>query len=348
MYDGCKWPWTGLTIDPQGYIALCCNTNERKYLKTHISDIDDIETFFYESEHMERARKEFLETGWRKLNHCVMCQLGKGDWTMETANKLTGFNLSYLEFSMSNICNQMCVTCSSYFSNKWIKQEPLFGRTANDMYSLTDKDIKTLEKGFSTLEQLQLKGGEPLADSRNIKFLETLFEVNDKAFVTMCSNMQNIPKKFWDLLKKHPTRFKMMVSMDGLGKQFDWVRGGDFDKVMRNCKGVYEITGEKLYVNTVASIYTIKNLKQILDYTRDTEFLQNSYDHLDKVLVCLYPRWASHVFVMEQDEYMDCIKDIPYCKLHEEKCQVDKYEYDQYVKHTSTMNGIRGFDINAL
>ena len=51
---------------------------------------------------------------------------------------------------------------------------------------------------------------------------------------------------------------------------------------------------------------------------------------------------------MEQDEYMDCIKDIPYCKLHEEKCQVDKYEYDQYVKHTSTMNGIRGFDINAL
>ena len=125
-----------------------------------------------------------------------MCQLGKGDWTMETANQLTGFNLSYLEFSMSNICNQMCVTCSSYFSNKWIKQEPLFGRTANDMYSLTDKDIKTLEKGFSTLEQLQLKGGEPLADSRNIKFLETLFEVNDKAFVTMCSNMQNIPKKF--------------------------------------------------------------------------------------------------------------------------------------------------------
>ena len=56
MYDGCKWPWTGLTIDPQGYVLVPLQIENDTQILQH-SHYNNMEEFVEYVEHMYPKNK---------------------------------------------------------------------------------------------------------------------------------------------------------------------------------------------------------------------------------------------------------------------------------------------------
>ena len=76
----CKAPFLGLTIDPSGWLTLCCATNNRQYFKTRVQDVEDLNDFFLGEEY-EHLRKQMKSDGLGSISQCVGCWGSmNGEW----------------------------------------------------------------------------------------------------------------------------------------------------------------------------------------------------------------------------------------------------------------------------
>ena len=91
------------------------------------------------------------------------------------------------------------------------------------------------------LKELQLKGGEPLMDIRNVQILDALSKVNPECNVIICTNGQNISRSFLDVIKKNPKQYQIGVSIDGINEIYNWIRGGEWNKTIITMQKIYEI-----------------------------------------------------------------------------------------------------------
>ena len=199
----CEAPFLGITIDPAGNINMCCNTMDRQQFDTKITDIDDLEKFF-KGKQYERLRKKMANLGMERIKNCEVCWIVNQGREAEVTNyhrrakdiaqggipRLSAPNphksfkiedpveLQYLEMTTSNVCNQTCVMCDSFFSTKWKKIEHNFKRTVHPTFSMSDESVDKILKVLPKLKILQIKGGEPFADKNNLKILTKLALVN--------------------------------------------------------------------------------------------------------------------------------------------------------------------------
>lgn len=298
----CKAPLVHLNISPQGYIILCCEY--RKLQIAHIDDIDDLEKFFNSSV-MDYYREEISYKGNTKnLESCKACywKTMKGEKTFRAtlekyhtfpneANdkkaRENGINvpIRFLEFTLSNICNQVCAMCSSFSSNKWQDLDKELGRTVFPLQKLGDDAISKIEKILYGLDYIEIKGGEPFADIRNLRILKKLAEVNPKCTIKIVSNMHHITPEAMEILKKFPNT-KIFASVDGTNKIYDWIRGGNFNKTVSTMEKYYSETGNKVQIATTVSLYNFFNLLDIQNYFEDKEYISNIvFDNW-----CRYPK----------------------------------------------------------
>jgi len=287
----CKAPLVTLNISPQGYINLCCEY--RKLKISHIDEIDNLEDFFNSSV-MDYYRKEISEKGNTKnLESCKVCykntMMGMETFRtrlekyhtfpneeLDKKAREVGINvpIRYLEFTLSNICNQVCAMCSSFSSNKWQELDKKFERKVYPLMKLSDNAISKIEKILYGLDYIEIKGGEPFADIRNLRILKKLAEVNSKCNVKIMSNMHHITPEAMEILKKFPNT-KIFASVDGTDKIYDWIRGGNFKKTVNTMEKYYNETGNKVHIATTISLYNFFNLLDIQNYFEDKEYISN-------------------------------------------------------------------------
>jgi len=299
----CAVPFTGMTINPLGQITLCCMTPG--HVVGSLNEIPDL-TKFYNSAVMEPYRSE-MEEGrinslvpcsnfcWKKYSqgqHSFMTIANQSphfakafdaDWQLRKANRPRP--VRFLEYTCSNICNQTCATCSSFFSSKWrdIEQQfsseemKRFDRHIVDTQSLSDEDIEKIMEILPGLSQLVVKGGEPFADKNNIRVLDALLDVNPQCAVSIVSNMQSISESTFKVLEKIKTNrvenFKLAASIDGIGKVYEWIRSTPFGKTIRNLERFYEITGRKTDISACISILNYFHLEAIVEYFVDKKYV---------------------------------------------------------------------------
>jgi MoaA/NifB/PqqE/SkfB family radical SAM enzyme len=342
----CKAPFLGLTIDPAGWLSLCCATNNRKYFSTQITDIEDLNDFFLGEEY-SHIREQMKDEGLGSVSQCVNCRGSlSGKWTEADNYNLKHYEqplkIRYLELTTSNTCNQTCVTCNSYFSSKWRKIEEQFNRQAFPSYHLKDDSVEKICKVLPDLKYLQIKGGEPFADKNNLKILRELAAVNPSCELIITSNFQNIPDEWYEalfLLKN----IKVGASIDGVGKTYDWIRGGNFDDTVANMKKFYDITGIPLIVNICVSLYNISVLNEIYDYFKDADYV----DHIISNNMVVQPEYLA-IDLMKKSKILELVgdKDDKFSNIRS-VVTIDPKEYliKQFFRHTETMNKIRGFNI---
>ena len=274
----CKAPFLGMTIDPSGILTLCCNTSDRNYFRTNITDVDDLSEFFL-GEKYNYVREIMKKDGMFGHRQCKHCWAAKDGYWEEINNYNTKtysepLKIRYLELTTSNVCNQTCVTCSSYFSSKWRKIESQFGRDIHPSSYLKDESIEKIMKVLPDLNYIQIKGGEPFADRNNLKILKRLAEVNPNCEVTLTSNFQNISEEWWPVLKLL-RNIKAGASIDGINETYDWIRGGNFSDTESNMQKFFMITKNRVTVNVCISIYNIFELKSISDYFTGRPYIKN-------------------------------------------------------------------------
>ena len=308
----CLVPETGLTIDPIGEIVLCCAGDNVSI--GHIKDIDDI-THFFNSDVYNKLRKDFKEEKFPK--QCSVCTVHHEAGRIARFHAYNRFSfptfeedtnsdiipIRFLEISTSNICNQMCVTCSGKYSSKWAPYEQyaldvgMDWRNENhkfhtEMYKMTDTDVEKILKIVPGLQHLTIKGGEPFADPNNIKILERVAEANPKCRIEICTNMQLVTDKVIELLYRID-EVHIQASIDGTYELYDWIRGGHFNKTVDNINRYHAYGGRDVMIVATISIYNWMHVTDLIDYWKDIK----GVPRINIANLVTFPKYCSPLYL---------------------------------------------------
>ena len=298
----CSVPETGLTISPIGEIVLCCAGDNVAI--GHIKDIEDINDFFYSDVYNDIRKKFQLNEFPPQCEVCVHHHKAGRAARFEAYNryKFSAPGLKFLEISTSNICNQMCVTCSGKYSSKWApyEQNTIFNRNENHkfftkMYKMTNADVNKVLKIIPGLDHLTIKGGEPFADPNNIKILECVADTNPKCRVQISTNFQLVTDNVIELLHRIDD-VNIQASIDGTHELYDWIRGGHFDKTIDNINKYHEYAGRDVIVFGTISIYNWMHIVELIEFFKDIK----GVPRINLGNIVTFPEYCSPLYLKPQ------------------------------------------------
>ena len=292
--NDCKYVHGSLIVHPTGYIGSCCYSDQRSSGKIHIDDVDDLHEYFMNSEWMSELRS----TPWRDHPHCAGClekeQQGLSTGFDNAENRLPNLDISKgpqltnLEITASNLCNQQCFACNSQFSTKWIKDDMALADHPDGKFNhrgkgslghiqqLSDGAIAKIKKLFPYIKSIELKGGEPIIDVNNISILEEIAEKWKDIQVTVCTNMQVMNDRAFNALTAliKENRITICCSVDGVGDVFNYTRGGNWEKLIENMDRLGAV-GASLSVQPMLTIANIYDAPNIVEFFAGKEYVND-------------------------------------------------------------------------
>ena len=366
----CYIPFHGFCINPSGHLSYCCmdytldsfEDQSRVYKPVHIDEVEDLQEWWQKT--YEPVWDTYLQDKQHLINPCFKC-FGKEAEDKRPVKESYDDNLKdglvkwkfdfikptvrFLEYTISNICNQMCVMCSGRCSTQWHDYDEQFGRRKGKLTRISNKSIEKIKKLVPNLNVIFVKGGEPFADVKNMEILEYVADVNPNCLILMTSNIQSITKKNFNILKKLKN-LKIYASIDGVGEVYNWIRGGNFDNMIENAKKIYYECGHQIEPSTTITIYNFFSLEKIIEYFNDKPYVvhQQCYN------VVNWPDWSSiqyipkYVFKSTMDNYQKTLtkyKRVELGNLLKLENKFNEKVINESKKYTERMNSIRGFDI---
>jgi len=283
----CPMVFTGMTINPDGKLVLCCNST--KIDIGHISEVEDLQEYYTHSTAYNAVRDQ-MKNGELPADRCQICIRKRKEknntaaidqwvkrmvpWPPTPEN-----TIEFLEFTASNMCNQTCTMCGSLYSSKWgdLEREAIdFGLTfrndtpwrsgSHPIYSISDDDMKKIYKLLPNLKRIVIKGGEPFADKRNIELIRRCNEMENPPKLSIITNFATVPPKVMKLISEYRGFIIFNCSIDGLYEQYDWIRGSSFKQTIGNMDRYYEATGKKSIVALSPTLYSIFNLREAVEF----------------------------------------------------------------------------------
>jgi len=384
----CNMPYYGMTIHSNGDLGICCSQN-REFNYGHISETEDLYDAWLEHDNILKLR---YEDGEDRQKACGTCLKHKNLGIVNRWHEINRTEIllrkipidgkiRFLEFTTSNICNQACSSCSSFFSTKWIPIEkqalemglPLdewknqkgggFNSFGHKQYRMSNEDVKKIIKILPDLHILYIKGGEPFADQLNFQILEELIKVNPQCRVMITSNVSKIPQKFINILKKI-SYVSISCSIDGINETYKYIRSTPFNKTIENIKRWHNsnING---HVNVSYNI-SMHNFYHTIDFLK--WFNENLLEEVNTVKIQSWipsPRYLAPVILLDESEIINNIEEIKKLKLPKERFKLDfliqkKDAFNNKTPHevellkkrfrsyTHFMNFVRGIDIFDL
>lgn len=325
--DGfCMMPWTHLQVRPDGGVYSCCLADMMSPLgNLHGKSLPEI----WNSDEMKKLRREMLEGG--KPSQCTYCyglEKDTGGSFRQYANRkfahhykpmieatepdgsVSKFNVVYIDFRLSNLCNLRCRSCGNYASSSWFKDE-------KNMRTLPRKLIDTwrgttpkesviraykepgqleniLEQVIPNLEEVYFAGGEPLLMEEHYKILDALIGAG-RTNITIRYNTNFSKLEFRGRevtnLWKHFSDIAVQASLDGAHERGEYMRKGQVwartianrEKLARECPHV------KFEVSATVSAYNVWHIPDFfrewvdLGYVAEDKFTMNPLygpDHL--------------------------------------------------------------------
>ena len=326
----------GLTINPDGSIVLCCVSSQNKL--AHISEIDDLNQFYNSS--LFNYIREKMKSGLLPTETCQACNFARkqghtaaiDSWVPEkikwTSDDIDYHTISFLEFAPSNICNQNCVMCGSFYSSKWVEWEldaiedgltfrfkekhQYVTNFHNEVWSMDDKDLQKIYDVLPNVKRINLKGGEPFADKRNYDLIRHCIKLDNPPMISATTNFSTIPNEIMDLICDYP-KFRMGVSIDGTDKVYEWVRGASYKQTIDNCHTYMKRSNNGILVVTATpTIYTLYSLDDYMLEMKSLGFKRMQF------MSCTSPKYVS----IEAEENLD-------------------YYVQKYEKFLSTYDGMK-------
>ena len=250
----CVLPWYSVEINGKNKTPCCLLTkgyNITQVKKDLLSDVPskacqkcwDIELSGQDSRRVQENR--FLD--WKLDRDIEEIQNDCIDGHAQT---------SMYQVTLSNLCNQACVTCNSAASTKWAEIEKKMGMISSSIYR---SDLIDHEINFDTVQRINLLGGEPMFDPRSFELLRKLLDHgNDQCFVSFVTNGS---VRLTGLQKNTLQKFKNLnicFSIDGIQSRFEYMRWpGKWNTLLKNLDQYKTITDNFSVSYTISAVNAI-------------------------------------------------------------------------------------------
>ena len=303
----CLLPWMHIEADAMGNAKPCCLYEDAvgDFKTDSLKDI-------WNGEKLVNLRNDFLVGN--KPNGCNKCwhaeDAGIKSKRMTDNQKLDSYNFRtlyqsndipypvYYDLKLGTVCNLKCRTCSTASSFKWEEDEiALHGHSLNPnvkSYWISDEaPIWTeIEKHLAQVAYFDFTGGEPFLIKKHVEILQKCVDkgfannisihYNTNGTIHPTKNLLNIWKRF-----KH---VHVMVSLDGIGEQFEYMR---HPAVWKEVEATFKFLRQQDYLHTTIC-YTVSalNLYYIPEFLEwcDTQNLEWHETYLNTLY---YPTYLS-------------------------------------------------------
>ena len=292
----CPIPFNTISWHPSGHISRCMMSDDN--MGTH-----------YDSEHMQRLRRDMLAGKWDTYG-CTSClnKEKKGyrsqrmswlrnDKIKHLGNpepyrnpKLTGNQISHLFINFSNVCNFKCRMCSANFSNSLIpenkhmlekfpleyKKVPLQNqKNFNDIIGYLEKNLDILPG----IKSIWMTGGEPFMTDDPYKLIDLIVEHGKPEELDIVITTNGSKLDFEKLEKFNKVKkLTLDLSIDAVGPLFEYMRSNKvftWSQMEDTCKKLFEYKK----INKEWFNFFINSSYQIFNYDNLLEFYDFIYDH---------------------------------------------------------------------
>ena len=174
--------------------------------------------------------------------------------------------LKAIQFKLSNRCQLVCAHCGPLLSSSWGKSIGIKDYVKD--YTMTERVIQEILDIVPTLDFVRFTGGEPWMDPMHKKLLKRLAKVDKQncelSYIT--NGLATVDYSLWKSWK----RVKIMLSIDGFGKAYEWFRrGASWNKLVHNYKQLKEIPNVDITINFSLTPWTINYLNQATEFFKD-------------------------------------------------------------------------------
>lgn len=282
-YKGCFLPLNAMAVHPHG---------ERKFCLTSTQPASQNKSEF-ESQRLQ-IHDELLQGNWP--SSCKSCHLKEDQdiqsrrtrtWERKIArygeanaidilSKQNKPYIRHLEITFSNLCNITCAMCSSEFSSSWIKLDKKaldlglgfreFTKPYHAARRISDAVMDEVLEHAMEFDLVIIKGGEPTLEPLCLEFLQKLGKLRpiDGPLVFIQTNGTRDPAEW--LPYTQGLKLEVGFSLDGWGKTGDWIRGTDFNQVLKNFKTVAQYPSvQEITVDFTFSLYNCFHLPEFFE-----------------------------------------------------------------------------------
>jgi MoaA/NifB/PqqE/SkfB family radical SAM enzyme len=267
----CAAPWRGLHINPRGDVKTCCagDPNMLGNLDTHTI------TEILQGPVMQEIRQS-IRNG-KPHDYCYNCvqseRYGRSErnWHNEVNpdfNSMTATDLEHipvlLDIRWNTTCNLSCNYCGDKCSSKWADLKKISFKSGARPYY--EQVCAYINQHQVHIKEVALVGGEPLLLKENERLLDVIPNNCILSLITNLSvDLEN--NKIFQKLKNRQVQWS--ASFDNVGQQFEYVRhGGQWSQIEKNIKLITQLSGHKIGIHAVYSVYNATRLNEFIDWVR--------------------------------------------------------------------------------
>ncbi len=297
----CVLPWIHTHVATTGDVHLCCIalSQEAPLGNVHGQSLTEI----FASASYDKVRQQMLRGKWPW--ECQGCKdreiLGLSSFRDFSNSKYPNYiqlltsnpgamtpAIRSIDLRPNNICNFKCRSCGVDASNRWLSDHNLIHPEAkvSQGYQGFDKDPAFWkefdQKILPGLEELDLAGGEPLLSQSQYLLLEKLIARRKQDIkLQIVTNLSQLRFMHWDAVElwKHFPHLDLTLSLDGVGKQGEYVRSGmDYAKWVENARRLRrELPDVKLNLHFVVSLFNVTDLREHYETIVRGEFVDPNF-----------------------------------------------------------------------
>lgn len=280
----CIAPFIQLQISNEGKTGPCPYTANMWKLESHETIKDK-----WQSKTLENFRNSFIKNEQNEL--CKRCWKEEDAGKLSLRKRLNNFkkttNLQekifqkyvekkeYFEYPKiitlipGNECNLACPTCGPNFSSKWnslIKNGNYKNLQTNKNWNLKEEQYQDIVDNSKKIQKIELFGGEPFYNKKNKQLLiDQLIKKGTSKNIVLYFNTNGtiFDEDYLKTLCKNFKKLEIRLSMDGIYKQFEYLRyGAKFNEVIKNAESFNRLSNTDFEIICSVSPYNFLYLDE--------------------------------------------------------------------------------------
>ena len=265
----CSLLWKHMSNEPLGHVRTCCIARDRvpddngREVTLGQSSVKEI----FHNNYYKNIRQEIREGKMPK--NCEPCwqderngKKSKRQLYNEIAEQRYG-DINYdeepdlpedFQLILSNTCNLKCRSCNPNYSSKWVKEAkdrklPYIEETVKiGMNDSASKFWTHMDDWLPNIRFLEVMGGDPLYMKEFKVFAEKLMAdgISKDLEISFSTNGTTVNKPFIEKMLNNFKSVGFNVSIDGIGKRFEYLRhGAKWKEVSDNLDWFHELLEDR-------------------------------------------------------------------------------------------------------